>query len=181
MATTTTPMSLAEFEALDHDGAEDLELLKGELIRMPFAQKKHMLVSESLFEQCKAALEHLRRTMPDRKFGRVHIEMGYDFPDDDETSWLKPDVSLTHPDQPGNRYYVGAPLIAFEIVSENEAAQRLDEKVAVYLAHGASEVWVIYPVRRHALVYTVSGVRNETRAFQTDLLPGVEIPLDQIL
>ena len=177
--TTTTPVSIAEFEAMD-DSFEDLELLNGEVIRMPFAQKKHMDISESLYQELKAALEHLRQTIPDRKFGRVHIEMPYYF-ENEPNSWIRPDVSLTHPDQPFERWYLGSPLIAFEIVSRNEPAARLDEKISVYLEHGASEVWVIYPTGRHALVYSATGVRNETRAFRSELLPGVEIPLDRIL
>jgi hypothetical protein len=43
------------------------------------------------------------------------------------------------------RFYLGAPLIAFEVVSESETAAYLDEKVSECLAHGAAEVWLIYP------------------------------------
>ena len=175
---TTALMSFAEFEGLDW-GPDELELLEGELIRMPPPQYPHMNTCEWLYDLLKPAVEQLRQTFPDRKFGRVHMEMGYYFPGDPGT-WLRPDASLTHPDQPVERYSIGAPLIAFEIVSGNDTAADLDHKVAAYLAHGAAEVWLIYPRRRHALVFDGSGVRNETRAIQTSLLPGVEIPLDRI-
>jgi Uma2 family endonuclease len=177
---TTTLMSFAEFEQLDED-CEDLELLKGELIRMPFAQVSHMDTCEGLFERLKSAVEHLRQASPDLKFGKVHIEMGYRFPGK-PGSWLKPDVSLTHPAQPIDRFYIGAPLIAFEVVSASERAVRLNEKVSEYLANGAAEVWLIYPAQRNAMVYDGSAsVRNETRAIHTSLLPGVDIPLGEIL
>ena len=97
----------------------------------------------------------------------------------DPGSWLKPDVSLTHPDQRIDRFYIGAPLIAFEVV---ERAVRLNEKVLAYLANGAAEVWLIYPDQRNALVYDGSAaVRNETRSIHTSLLPGIDIPLGEIL
>jgi Uma2 family endonuclease len=175
---TTALMSFAEFERLDW-GSDHLEFLEGELIRMPPPQDSHMNTSEGLYDRLKPAVEHLRQATPDRRFGKVHIERGYYLPGE-PGSWLQPDVSVTHPDQPIDRYYLGAPLIAFEVVSRNDRAADLDRKVAQYLTRGAAEVWLIYPNSRHALVFDASGVRNETRAIQTALLPGVEIPLEQI-
>jgi Uma2 family endonuclease len=92
-------------------------------------------------------------------------------------------LSLTHPDQPGDRYYEGAPLVAIEVVSEYDTATRVDRKVAEYLAHGAAEVWVIYPEARHAWVYrdAVPAAARETEAIHSELLPGIEIRLDEIL
>ncbi len=97
-------------------------------------------------------------------------------------SWLQPDVSLTHPDQPGDRYYEGAPLMAFEIVSEFDTARQMEAKVAEYLAHGSAEVWVIYPDTRHAWVYerATPSARREHRAIRSPLLPAVEIAIADI-
>src|ERR1035437_8306261 len=178
---TTTLMSFAEFVLLDF-GADDVELLRGELIRIPPPQREHMHVCRRLFEMLKAALERWKRANPEARIGEVEIEMGY-LISSDPRSWLRPDLSLTHPDQPGDRYYEGAPLVVFEIVSEYDTATRLDKKVADYLAHGAAEVWVIYPEARHAWVHRAAmpAATRETEATHSDLLPGIEIPLDQIL
>jgi len=177
---TTTLMSFADFERLD-GGAGKIELLKGELIRMPPAQNDHMDVCERLFEYLKAAVEQLRQTQPEGRVGRVHMERGYRLAGD-PPSWLQPDVSLTHPNQPIDRYYLGAPLIAFEVVSEFDTAPALDAKVSEYLANGSAEVWLIYPGKRRAWVYDGTGIaRQETKSIHTALLPGVDIPLDGIL
>lgn len=177
---TTTLMSFAEFERLD-EGADQIELLKGELIRVPPPYFAHMRVCERLFKLLDPAVERLRQASPGLKLGNVHIEMGYRFAGE-PASWLRPDVSLTHPDQSVDRFYQGAPLIAFEVVSESDTAPHLDEKVAEYLANGAAEVWLIYPNKRHAWVYDGSGTaRQATRSIQTALLPGIEIPLAEIL
>jgi Uma2 family endonuclease len=177
----TTLMSFADFELLDW-GADDLELLQGELIRLPPPQRNHMEICERLFELLKAALESWKRTNSDAAIGKLHIEMGYLISTHKRT-WLRPDLSLTHLDQPGDRYYEGAPLMVFEVVSEYDTPVRLDAKVAVYLANGAAEVWVIYPATRHAMVYrnAVPGATRETTAIHSDLLPGIKIPLDEIL
>jgi Uma2 family endonuclease len=128
----------------------------------------------------KAAVERLRQADPTLNPGSVHIEMGYLFAGT-PASWLRPDVSLTHPGQPSDRFYLGAPLIAFEIVSDSDTAPQLDEKVSEYFANGAAEVWLIYPNRRHAWVYASPGAaRNETNSLHTPLLPGIEIPFSEI-
>jgi Uma2 family endonuclease len=176
---TTTLMSFAEFERLDH-GADQVELLKGELIRVPPPYLVHMQVCERLFEALKSAVERLRQTNPVVRVGKVHVEMGYLFPGT-PASWLRPDVSLTHPDQKSERFYLGAPLIAFEVVSESDTARQLKGKISQYFANGSAEVWLIYPDEREAWVYDGSGAaRQETRAIHTGLLPGVEIPLSEI-
>lgn len=180
MASTTTLMSFADFERIEQ-GADHIELLKGELIRVPPAQRRHVEISERLRDALKAGIERIRRERPEMMLGRVHHEMGYWFPGE-PPSWLQPDVSTTFPNQPGDSYYIGAPMIAFEVVSEHDRAKDLDAKVAEYLANGAEEVWVIYPEQRHAFVYERSeAVRKESRAVRSGLLPGVEIPFEQIL
>jgi Uma2 family endonuclease len=177
---TTTLMSLEEFERLDQ-GVDHIELLKGELIRLPPAQRNHNEVRENLYDLLKAAVERWRKAEPTARLGKVHLEMGY-LLSSEPRSWLQPDVSLTHPDQPGGRYYEGAPLMAFEVVSEYDTAKQLEAKVAEYLAHGSAEVWVFYPDTRHAWVYerSTASARRETRAIRSELLPGVEIAFEDI-
>jgi Uma2 family endonuclease len=178
---TTTLMSFADFELLDA-GADDVELLRGELIRVPPPQRKHMEICHRLFKLLEAALDQWKRTNSEAAIGKLYIEMGYRV-SSNPPSWLRPDLSLTHPDQPGERYYEGAPLVAFEVVSEYDTAIRLDAKVATFLANGTAEVWVIYPEARYAWVHrhSVPGATRETAAIHSDLLPGIEIPLDDIL
>ena len=175
----TTLMSFAEFERLEQ-GPDHIELLKGELIRVPPAQKAHNITCKRLFKGLDAAVDSLRQANPGVRFGDVYMEMGYLFPGT-PASWLQPDVSLTHPDQPGDRYFTGAPLIAFEVVSESDTAPNLNSKVSQYLAHGAAEVWLIYPEQREAWVYDGSAAaRSEVRSIHTGLLPGIDISFEQI-
>lgn len=175
---TTTLLTMEEFERIQGD--DHLELLKGELIRLPSPQRSHMVSCEELYDRLKRAIQEWRGAQPEIKIGRVHMEMGYLIPSDPAT-WLRPDVSITYPDQPGDRYYVGAPLIVFEIVSEYDTARRIAEKVSEFLANGAKEVWVIYPELRCAWVYNGSGAARQMQVIRTPLLPGIEIPLDEIL
>jgi Uma2 family endonuclease len=69
------------------------------------------------------------------------------------------------------------------VVSEYDTATLVERKVADYLAHGTAEVWMIYPETRHAWVYrgAADGAARQTEAIHSDLLPGIEIRLDEIL
>jgi Uma2 family endonuclease len=107
-------MAFEEFEQLP-DTPEELELLEGELIRLPPRKRPHMEAAERLYEVLKAPVEQLRRTAPQIPIGRVHIEMGY-LLSTKPRSWLRPDVSITSPEQPGEDFYEGAPWMVFEIV-----------------------------------------------------------------
>lgn len=176
---TTTLTSFAEFERMDF-GEGKVELLRGEVLRMPPPFFHHQNCAETLFKRLDALVENLRQSTSAR-LGRVHHEMGYRLAGE-PASWLQPDVSLTHPDQPVEKYYLGAPLLAFEVVSDSQSAAEVDAKVSEYLANGAAEVWMIYPKQRHAWVFTPDGAaRRETGAIRSSLLPGIEIALSEIL
>ena len=177
MGTTTAPMSLAEFEELDFDRGEQLELLAGELIRMPPAGCDHTDVVHRLYHSSIDAVARLALPALDT----VYIEMGYLLTHDPK-SWLQPDVSVTHPNQPRGRYYEGGPLIAFEVVSPDDRAKDLDRIVRTYLANGSQEVWVIYPEERYAWRFGPGGdAKREEQAIRSGLLPGVEILFSDFL
>lgn len=176
---TTTLLTFEEFERLDW-GADDLELLRGELIRMPPPIDKHMDICERLFERLRSAVERLRAANPGLSLGQVHMERGY-LLKRQPNSWLRPDVSVTHPNQPVDVFLLGAPLIVFEVVSRSQTVAEIEDKVAEYLANGAAEVWMLYYWKRHALIYEASKPpRVETEAVRTPLLPGIEVPFAEI-
>ena len=168
-------MSFDEFEQLP-SGPEQRELLKGELIELPPPQRQHMLTCHILYEDMRTWRESILR----EDSGHVFMEMAYLLPTDPR-SWLRPDVSITHPNQSGERYYEGAPLIAFEIVSQFDTASQLQGKVRTYLENGAREVWVLYPATREAWVYREYNRSSLVQdAIRSELLPGLSIPLDRV-
>ena len=79
---------------------------------------------------------------------RVWSETVYRFADG---NWLKPDVSVSWPEQRvEDDYKQGAPMLAVEVASYGNTPH--ERKRILYLAHGAAEVWVIYPQTRSMLV-----------------------------
>lgn len=149
-----TAVDLVTFEDLERLPEEPgkIELLDGELIQMPPAMLPHNIIAENLFFRLRQLVDALRSRSAARELGKVHHEMGYKIggkPD----SWLIPDVSVTHPDQTGDDYYEGAPLIAIEVISESNTAAKIDRKIEKYLANGGQEVWVVYGETRRVLTH----------------------------
>ena len=69
--------------------------------------------------------------------------------------WIDPDVSVSWPDQQRDeRYLLGSPMIAIEIISPGE---EIDSKLTLYFAEGAMEVWVIDAKRKALTLYSTRG------------------------
>jgi Uma2 family endonuclease len=77
------------------------------------------------------------------------------------------------------------PTICVEVVSPNDEAEEVMTKVTEYLDAGVSQVWVIYPVTRVAVVYDPTGPSRLLRAADTldggTLLPGFAVKLADLI
>lgn len=84
----------------------------------------------------------------------------------------------------GNAWAI-TPTICVEVVSPNDEAEELMTKVTEYLDAGVSQVWVIYPVTRVAVVYDPAGPARLLRASDTldggTLLPGFAVKLADLI
>jgi Uma2 family endonuclease len=181
MPTANALLTFEEFARLPEEPGK-MELLDGVVIKMPPAERRHNQLSKRLFLRLFALVESLNARGMATALGEVEIEMGYRIASNPD-SWLTPDVSIAHRDQPGEDYYEGAPLIAIEVISESNTAAEIDRKIAKYLAHGAREVWVAYQETRRVLTYFAG--RDEVEIgpahIRSQVLPEVSaIPLSEI-
>jgi len=179
MGATTTRLTFEEFERLpDQPGKR--ELLKGELIESPPADFAHNEIAHRIYEVLNASLTEGHARADAMQLGKVYHEMGYQFPGD---AYVVPDVSVTHADQPVNRYLVGAPALAIEVISSSNSAEDLATKTDLYFQHGAREVWLVYPKTRHVVVYAdgVPRIVRTNETLTTLLLPGLALSVAEIL
>lgn len=173
MSTTTTPlMTFEEFERIPDEPGKD-ELFEGEWIHLPPPERLHMKIARRIFRVLQAAVEAL----PDSGLGEVCIESGYKF---GARTWTIPDVSIEHFNQPGTKYAEGAPALAVEVISESNLAKDMDRKVKLYLANGAREVWLFYPMTHCVWVYRPEGAKEFRDVLRSDLVPGLELDLERI-
>jgi Uma2 family endonuclease len=180
MGTTTTAlMTFEEFEELP-DQPGKLELLEGELIELPIPESKHTRTGVHIYKKMEQALLEAKGRGLATDLGEAFPEIGYKL---SGRSYVRPDVSVTHAGQAEARFFEGSPAIAIEIVSPNNTALGLDKKVRLYFQFGAREVWVVYPITKHVMVYFVGGVRDfdEHQLLTTPLLPGFELSVRAML
>src|ERR1700733_12488051 len=135
---TRTLLTFEQFEKYLGDGNKH-ELLQGEHITIPPPKRPHTRVQQNLQDV-------LRPYVRDHGVGEVHIEAGFKL---SPNNWLQPDVSFVRSAQiqrgDPNEYYEGAPALAIEVASESNTAAQLELKMELHFAHGAEEVWIVYP------------------------------------
>ena len=177
-ATTVTHLAFEEFEQMP-DQPGKLELLRGELIELPPAKRKHNEIADEILFSLARILVEARSGAKMKHLGKAHREMGYLLKGD---TWLQPDVSVTHSGQKSGDYFLGAPALAVEVVSERNTASQMNGKVAEYLAQGALEVWVVYPNRSHLWLYRPDGTAElHGEKFRSAVLNQAEIDVPSLL
>jgi Uma2 family endonuclease len=178
MSTVTIRLlTFEEFERLPEQAEPGKrELLDGEVIEMPPADREHGNFSEQIFIWLREAVAAAHVRGEAAELGEVHIEMGYRLPG---SAYVQPDVSITHAAQEYAKYLNGSPAIAIEVVSESNTAEDMEKKVGLYFRYGAREVWRVYRDPVHIVVhlpdYTSRTIRQGS--LTTPLLSGFELLL----
>ena len=77
------------------------------------------------------------------------------------------------------------PDLAVEVVSPNDSAEELEEKLDDYRKAGVPLIWVIYPEQRKARVFRLDGpaveLEEDDDLSGEDIIPGFRCPLREIL
>jgi Uma2 family endonuclease len=174
-----TTARLITFEEMLHlpDVSGKRELLAGESIELPPAKRRHNRIAEGIYlALIQAAQSHGRRA---GWAGQPHIGMGYRLgrhPD----SWLVPDVSVSHPDQPGEDYYEGAPGLAVEVISESNSEQQIRRKRDLYFGHRGIEVWEVDVETELVRVYRAGQAEEFTGELRSEIFPGLRVDLREL-
>jgi Uma2 family endonuclease len=176
VASTTTRLTIDDFERLPDEQAKNHELVDGELVDVSGNTLGHNLVRDLVQRELSAFVSG-------RDLGIVVAEQEYDFGGNAHG----PDVSffgtaklpLTDLYKRVQRF---VPDLAIEVVSTSQTFQDLVRKKNRYRKCGTAEVWIVSPESREVYVYSESGNRilGEDAELTTDLLPGFQISVKQI-
>jgi Uma2 family endonuclease len=105
----------------------------------------------------------------------AQIEAGFVVTEGDT---FAPDVAVFRTERLAEegRLIKGAPEIAIEVVSPTDTVGGIRRKIKLYLANGASSVWIFYEEGPIA-VHTATGVRelDGDRTLEHPLLPGFSV------
>jgi Uma2 family endonuclease len=174
---TIRPLTFEEFERLPEQAEPGKrELLDGEVIELPPADREHGKFSEHIFIRLREAVAAAHIRGEAAELGEVHIEMGYKLPG---SAYLQPDVSITHASRAYGKYLHDAPAIAIEVISESNTAREMAKKLTMYFRHGGREVRRAYRDPVHIVVHLSDGTSRTVRqgSVNTPLLPGFELRL----
>jgi Uma2 family endonuclease len=180
MSGTLTPIDRRDEE---WDVPDGYELVDGRLVEMPMGTESAWVgteLSRRLGDHC----------VPQGLGWVFGSDAGYRCFPDRPRLLRKPDVSFVRRGKfPGDRPPRGdsrtAPDLAVEVVSPNDLAEVVQEKVADYLAAGVRLVWVVYPTTRVAVVYRPGGaatwVAEGGELDGQDVVPGFRCRLVDVL
>ena len=173
---TTRLYTIEDLEALPDDG-HVYDLVDGELRRREPVGVEHGIIGGELSGRLWAFVH-------EHGLGAVLIsDTIYVYRRDPDRS-LKPDISFIRAD----RLPVGADLprpssippdLAVEVVSPNDPAEEVDERIALYRSFGVPLVWVLWPRRKAVTVYADGRLVRELLEGDEldggDVLPGFRV------
>ncbi len=162
---------------------KNYELVDGQLVERGMGAESS-LVGGKLFSR-------LDRFCEDRDLGIVWpADNGYECFPHAPGLVRRPDVSFVRRGRlPGDVSPDGwvkiPPDLAVEVVSPNDSAEQLEEKLEDYQKAGVPLLWVIYPKARKARVFRLAGPPAELEEDDVlsgeDVIPGFRCPLGEIL
>ncbi len=163
------------------DSSHRYELIQGALITMSPAGYKHGDYAMGLGARLRVHAE-------DYDLGTVFAaETGFQLTTNPDTV-RAPDASFVRkeriPRTSKFAYFPGAPDLAVEVVSPNDRAEEVQEKVQMWFHHGTKLVWVVEPRTQTVTVFRIDGSATVLKANDTlngeDLIPGFSYPITKL-
>lgn len=91
-----------------------------------------------------------------------------------------PDVCLVLGSEPEGRFLTSPPFLVIEVLSPDDRADYMEEKIDDYLAFGVKYVWVVNPRTRRGYAHTSEGSREAKDGVLRTQDPEIELPLAEM-
>ena len=164
---TTTLVSVEEYLRTSFLDA-DREYIDGRIVERNVGEVDHSDVQSSI-------LHYLRTHYKKGVWAGVEVRVQVK-----KTRFRIPDVTVMLGSKPAERIIRKPPAIAVEVLSPDDRAGDLEEKIADYLAFGIPYIWVINPESHRAYVHTPHGSREVKDGLLRAETIKIEIPLAEI-
>lgn len=183
MTTETKQITAEELLRMPGDGSR-YELVKGEMRKMAPAGNEHGYLAGEIFGE-------LRSYVKTKNLGRTYAaETGFTISSNPDTV-RAPDAAFVRRERVEEAgrvagYWPGAPDLAVEVVSPNDAYAQVMEKALAWLDAGTLMVLVVDPgeARRTVTVYrSATDIRVLTEGDSIDggdVVPGWKLPVSQL-
>jgi Uma2 family endonuclease len=173
---TTKLITIEDLADLPDDG-HVYEVIDGQLLKRAAAGGTHGAISSRVGRRVGNVVE-------ERALGEVFNSTTIFALRRNPDTGLKPDVSIVRAD----RLPVGdafdrplelVPDLVVEVISPNDRAGEIEDKIAIYLQAGVPLLWVFWPYRRVVTVYVAGRCVRELGAGDEldggDVLPGFRV------
>ncbi len=147
----------------------DREYVDGQVVERNLGEKDHSRLQRQLiglFISLNAALKTF--CFPEQRV-QVH-----------RTRFRVPDVCVYLGSEPDEQIFTSPPFLVIEILSKDDRASGLQEKIDDYLNFGVPFVWVIDPRRQCAWVHTGNGSHEAKDRILRTANPLIEASLDEL-
>jgi Uma2 family endonuclease len=91
-----------------------------------------------------------------------------------------PDVVVVRGGRPSGRIITSPPEIAVEVLSPEDRAAEVQDKIDDYLQCGIQAVWLIDPERQRAWIHTREGAREVSDGVLRNPAGDLEVPLSAV-
>ena len=156
-----------------------IELVNGKVVEMPPAGPVHGLLDSRLFLP-------LAQHVKEHALGEVFINTGFilrrspDLVRGPDEAFVAAERIAASP-MPERGFWEMVPDLVVEIVSPDDTAKALAEKVADYQAAGVRLAWFVYPARREVRIYRPGRpeevISHEGVLDGEDVVPGFRLEL----
>jgi Uma2 family endonuclease len=184
MATTVAKPARATVEAL-YRAPGKAELVNGKLVLMPPTGAQPGYAADEIFASLRTYAKRTQsgRAVADNKGFLVNLPHRESF---------SPDAAFWMGDDPGMKFYVGAPIFAVEVRCENDygaaAEKALAAKRADYFAAGTQAVWDVDVLAEPVVRLYLAIAPDEPtvfcsgeRAHAEPVLPGWSMAVDDLI
>ena len=155
-------------EYLSTDYSPDCDYVDGVLEDRNVGEKDHSKLQRDLtvhlYARCKELGLHL---FPEQ---RVQVT---------STRFRVPDLCITI-GEPDEQIFTAAPFLCIEVLSKDDRAEDIQEKVEEYLAFGVGYIWIINHRKRLAYVHTGSGTTKAEGGVLKTSNPDIIVPLAEV-
>ncbi|HVP49047.1 MAG TPA: Uma2 family endonuclease [Bryobacteraceae bacterium] len=163
----TTLVSVEEYLRTSFPDA-DREYVDGRIVERNVGEVDHSDVQSSI-------LHYLRTRYKKRIWAGVTVRVQVK-----KTRFRIPDVTVVAGSKPAERIIRKPPAVVMEVLSPDDRAGDIEEKINEYLAFGIPCVWVINPETRRAYVHTSKGSHEAKERVWRAESAGIEVPLAAI-
>ncbi|HUJ21777.1 MAG TPA: Uma2 family endonuclease [Bryobacteraceae bacterium] len=163
----TTLVSVDEYLRTSFPDA-DREYVDGRIVERNVGEVDHSDVQSSIVHYLRT---HYKKGVWAGVEVRVQVK---------KTRFRIPDVTVMAGSKPAERIIRKPPVVAVEVLSPDDRAGELEEKINDYLAFGVSYIWVINPDTRRAYVHTPAGSHEAKDGILRAESAGIAVPLSGI-